>query len=385
MMILAPIIGVAVGATDPNSPGSYAVLGGTIVGAAAIGAAGFLQTEKITLYGGEMRFRQFIPPGDPVSFSDAGVLFDYAVEFGVDVPSLGIETSRPLKVRYRAIGFNINFQGGGYQPIFDTSKGYELDLSDPGLFALPAPIDNVLKIFGARIAKVNPLTVELDLGMKVDLGVVRIDKFKVKIPVDPFGVPTILPSGISIDISQVLVGSGFVNIVEPPAAPPGQEQPGFGGIEGAFDVSLVPIKLRIAASFGVRPIRDAATGRTATAVLLGLIVDLPAPIPLAQSGIGIYGFSGLFAMHYKRLESDPTPTTPLARRSCGSRPPGANRPSSSTTGSPCGAPSSTAGASASGSCSARQRAASWSTCAACSCSSCQARASLCSLRSWWSR
>ena len=307
VMILMPIIGVAVGATDPNSAGSYAVLGGTIVGAAAIGAAGFLETEKITLYGGELKFRQFIPPGDPMSFADAGVLFDYAVEFGVDVPSLGIETTRPLKVRYRAIGFNINFQGGGYQPIFDTSKGYELDLSDPGLFALPSPIDNILKIFGARIAKVNPLTVELDLGMKVDLGVVSIDRFKVKIPVDPFGVPTILPSGISVDISQVLVGSGFVNIIEPPAAPPGQEQPGFGGIEGAFDVSLVPIKLRIAASFGVRPVSDAATGRKATAVFLGLIVDLPAPIPLAQSGIGIYGFSGLFAMHYKRLENDPNP------------------------------------------------------------------------------
>ncbi len=307
VMILAPIIGVAVGATDPNSAGSYAVLGGTIVGAAAIGAAGFLETEKITLYGGELKFRQFIPPGDPVSFSDAGVLFDYGVEFGVDIPSLGIQTTRPLKVRYRAIGFNLNFQGGGYQPIFDTSKGYELDLSDPGLFALPAPIDSVLKIFAARIAKVNPLTVELDLGMKVDLGVVRIDKFKVKIPVDPFGVPTILPSGISVDISQVLVGSGFVNIVEPPAAPAGQEQPGFGGIEGAFDVSLVPIKLRIAASFGIRPISDAASGRKATAVFLGLIVDLPAPIPLAQSGIGIYGFSGLFAMHYKRLERDPDP------------------------------------------------------------------------------
>jgi hypothetical protein len=187
------------------------------------------------------------------------VLFDYAVEFGIEVDSLGILTTRPLKVRYRAIGFKINFQGGGYQLIFDTSKGYELDLSDPGLFALPAPIDNVLKIFAARVAKVNPLTIELDLGMKVDLGVVRIDRFKVKIPVDPAGVPTILPSGISVDISQVIVGSGFVNIIEPPAAPAGQEQPGFGGIEGAFDVSLVSIKLHIAASFGIRPITDPAT------------------------------------------------------------------------------------------------------------------------------
>jgi hypothetical protein len=304
--IMAPIIGTAVGATDPGSAGSYAVLGGAVVGAGALGAAGFIRTEKLTLYGGELRFRQFIPPNDPAQFTDAGVLFDYGVEFGVAIDALDIRTTKPLKVRYRAIGFNLNFAGGGYQPIFDTSKGFELDLSDPGLFALPSPIDNVLKIFGARIAKLNPLTVELDLGMKVDLGVVTIDRFKVKLPVDPPGIPTILPSGIKVDISQVLVGSGYVNIIEPPAAPPGSPQPGFGGIEGAFDITLVPVKLRIAASFGVRPITDGT--RNATAVFLGLIIDLPAPIPLGQSGIGIYGFSGLFAMHYKRLENDPDPT-----------------------------------------------------------------------------
>jgi hypothetical protein len=309
VLILAPIIGTAVGATDPNSAGSYAVLSGAIVGAGAIGAAGFIHTEKLTLYGGELRFRQFIPPEDPAQFTDAGVVFDYGVEFGVAIDALDIRTTKPLKVRYRAIGFNLNFAGGGYQPIFDTSKGFELDLSDPGLFALPSPIDNVLKIFGARIAKVNPLTVELDLGMKVDLGVVTIDRFKVKLPIDPPGIPTILPSGIKVDISQVLVGSGFVNIIEPPAAPPSNSpEPSFGGIEGAFDITLVPVKLRIAASFGVRPVSSADDTRKATAVFLGLIIDLPAPIPLAQSGIGIYGFSGLFAMHYKRLEHDPDPT-----------------------------------------------------------------------------
>ncbi len=307
VLILSPIVGTAVGATDPNSAGSYAVLGGTLVGAAAIGAAGFVQTSKVTLYGGELRFRQFIPPGDPASFTDAGVVFDYGVEFGVDIDAIGVRTTQPLKVRYRAIGFNLNFAGGGYQPIFDTSKGYELDLSDPGLFKLPSPIDNVLKILGARIAKVNPLTVQFDLGMKVDLGVVTIERFKVKLPIDPPGVPTILPSGIKVDISQVLVGSGYVNIIDAPAAPPsGDPAPGFGGIEGAFDISLVPVKLRIAASFGIRPIQDGP--RKATAVFLGLIIDLPAPIVLGQSGIGIYGFSGLFAMHYKRLEFDPDPT-----------------------------------------------------------------------------
>lgn len=308
VLILAPIIGTAAGAADPKSAGSYAVLGGVIVGAAALGAAGFIQTEKITLYGGELRLRQYIPPNDPAVFTDAGVVFDYAVEFAVKVSELDINTTKPLKVRYRALGFNLNFPNGQYQPIFDTSKGYELDLSDPGLFKLPSPIDNVLKIFGARIAKVNPLTVEFDLGLKVDLGVVKVDRFKVKIPVDPPGVPTILPSGISLNIAKVLVGSGFVNIVEPPAAPPGKEQPGFGGIEGAFDVTLVPIKLRIAASFGIRPITSDDGLRKATAVFLGLIIDLPSPILLGNSGVAIYGFSGLFAMHYKRLEPTDDPT-----------------------------------------------------------------------------
>lgn len=305
VLILAPIIGSTAAALDPNTADGYVVLGGTVVGAAALGAAGFIKTEKITLYGGELRLRQYIPPGDPAQFTDAGIVFDYGVAFGVDISELGIESSRALKVRYRALGFNLNFPSAQYQPIFDTSKGYELDLSDPGLFKLPSPIDNVLKILGARIAKVNPLTVELDLGMKVDLGVVTVDRFKVKLPVEPPGVPTILPSGVKLDIAKVLLGSGYVNIIDPPSAPPGQSDPGFGGFEGSFDVTLIPLKLRIAARLGIRPVsRD---GRNATAVFLGLVIDLPTPIPLGQSGIGIYGFSGLFAMHFKRIESDPDP------------------------------------------------------------------------------
>lgn len=310
VLILAPIIGTAVGALDPNSAGSYAVLGGLLIGAAAVGAAGFIRTEKVTLYGGELRFRHFIPPGSSGELADAGILFDYGVDFGVQIDAFKIKTTKPLKVRYRAIGFNLNFSSASalvvtYQPIFDTSKGYELDLSDPGLFSLPAPIDNVLKIFGARIAKVNPLTIEVDLGMKVDLGVVTIDRFKVKLQIDPFSL-SILPSGIKVDIAKVLLGSGYVNIIDPPAEATPSE-PGFGGIEGMFDITLVPIKLRIAASFGIRPVSSPDKTRHATAVFLGLIIDLPAPIALGGTGIGIYGFSGLFAMHYKRLEVDPDP------------------------------------------------------------------------------
>ena len=139
----------------------------------------------------------------------------------------------------------------------------------------------MLKIFAARIAKVNPLTVELDLGMKVDLGVVpdRQLQGQDRRSTRPGSRRSCRAASASTS-PRCSSAPGFVNIIEPPAAPAGRTQPGFGGIEGAFDVSLVPIKLRIAASFGVRPISDAASGRKATAVFLGLIIDLPAPIPL---------------------------------------------------------------------------------------------------------
>lgn len=307
VLMLAPVINSAAAALDPNSAGDWAVLGASLAIPAGIGALGILRTEKITLYGGEIKFRQFIPPGEALTFTDAGVVFDYGVEFGIKIDQLGISTTRPLKVRYKAVGFNLHFGNPiTYQPIFDTSKGYELDLSDPGLFKLPAPLDEILKILAARIARFNPLTLEVDLGMKVDLGVVQVDRFKVKWPIDPLGVPSIMPTSARIEIPGTLIGSGSVNIVDAPSNPPPDAVTG-GGFDGMLDVSLVAIKLRIAASLGVRDLNDPAHNRRATAVFAGLIVDFPAPLPLGQSGLGLFGLSGLFAMHYKRLEPAPVP------------------------------------------------------------------------------
>jgi hypothetical protein len=308
MLVLAPVINAAAAGLDPDSAGDWAVLSVSVAVPAAIGALGVFETQTVTLYGGELRFRQLIPPAEAATFTDAGVVFDYGVEFGIQIGQLGIATTRPLKVRYRAVGFNLNFQGGvTYQPIFDTSQGFEIDLSDPGLFKLPAPLGDILKILAVRIARVNPLTLEADLGLKVDLGVVTVDRFRVKWPLDPLGVPSILPTGAKIDIPGAIAGSGFVNIIEPPSGPASSDQISSSGFEGMLDASIVPIKLRIAASLGVQHVKDPANNREAVAIFAGLIVDFPAPLPILQSGIGLYGLAGLFAMHYKRLEDPPVP------------------------------------------------------------------------------
>ena len=41
----------------------------------------------------------------------------------------------------------------------------------------------------------------------------------------------------------------------------------------------------------------------ATAILATLDVELPVPIPLANSGLGLFGFLGLFGMHYERKKA----------------------------------------------------------------------------------
>jgi hypothetical protein len=310
LLLFLPLINEAAAQVRPEQVGDWVLLAGTIAAPIAIGSLELdgqkiFKTRKVTLYGGELRARQYIPPDQVAStdgfrWTDFGIIFDYGVAFDINFPALQIRTTRPLKVRYRAIGFNLHFGNASagtpvtYQPIFDTSRGYDLDLSDPGLFNLPAPLGNILRVLGARVARENPTTLEIELGLRADLGVITVDRFKIKFPLDPAGAPTITPSGVRVNLAQVLVGSGSLQI--------GND----GAVAGAIDISLVQLKIRIAAGLSISPVDK--DGRKATAVLATLTVEFPSPIVLFSTGLGIYGFSGLFAMHYKRLEPERSPT-----------------------------------------------------------------------------
>jgi hypothetical protein len=290
VMIFTPILSAATSALDPADAGQWSEIAIDLGVPVAIGALDIIRTTGITLYGGSLQLRENIPAG---RVTNAALTFDYGVQFGIEIDALSIKSTKPLKVRYQAVGVSLHFgHPVQFQIVLDTSKGYSLDLSDPGLFNLPGALGDLLKIAGARIARFNPLTLEVDIVIKADLGIITVDKFTVKVPLDGSGTPSITPSGIKVNIPETITGSGIVNISD-------------GGFEGQLDVTLCSIGLRMVASVGVEHVTQGA--REATAFYFGFEVDFPAPVTLGTTGLALFGIFGLFGMHYDRLLSAPIP------------------------------------------------------------------------------
>jgi hypothetical protein len=326
LLLFAPIIDSAATSVgqDKESAGAWAELGVALAIPIAIAGLDIFRTRRIILFGGEAISKYTVPSADNPNYSlDFGILFDYEVQFDIICESLGIGKNRlpsapkplppPLRARYKAVGFKIHYQnvngntGLEYSPVFDSSKGYDLDLNDPSLFSLPDPLGQIFNIAGARLARFNPLTLEIDFAIKVDLGVITVDKFKLKIPISPTGPPQIIPSGIKVNLPGVLIGSGFVEILDTTMQQPDGSEVTAKGITGGLDLTLVPLKIRISADVSVMALKDQATQREAVAVFVGLLVSFPTPIVLFSTGLGIYGFSGLFAMHFMRIEDPAVP------------------------------------------------------------------------------
>lgn len=309
LLVFAPLLNAgidsAVNAQGDEAVKKAIIAGAEVVIATTLGLTGMLKFLKFTLFGIELSATQLLPDDEAeetARFGNIAALFDYAVDFEVDINIFGILTIRskrdpqnqipiPTRMRYRGFGFQLNFQDAHtYEAVFDTSKGFDLGLAEPGALQVDGPLGPILRVDSVRVARQNPLILETDLGLNANLGVISVESVRVRIPVDPPGLPTIIPTGIAVNIPGTLVGSGYLDIRD-------------SGFTGAIDVTLVPLKLRVQASVGLQNLEEG--NRRITAFFLGVGVEFPAPIPLANSGLGLYGLLGLFGMHYKRDEESP--------------------------------------------------------------------------------
>ena len=285
------IEGAALAAAELAIPGAVALIP-------------WFRVERVIVFGGEYQ-QHDTPSGTVESF----LLFDVEADWSVDISIGGvdlitIDPNFPLAVRYKAIGLRFGNRADdgsvthfSLKPVFDASRGFTIDVARGGSIKVASPFDKVLKILAARLSRTNPLTFEIDLGCAVDLGVVSIDRARLRVYLqEPIVPPELTALGASIDIPGAIGGSGYLAIGS-------GDQPGTSKISGQLDVTIRPISLRVAAAFEMQDVIDPndATHHV-TAIYVGLNVVLPVGIPLGTSGLGIFGFRGIFGMHYARNE-----------------------------------------------------------------------------------
>ncbi|MEB3359851.1 MAG: hypothetical protein VKK04_24205 [Synechococcales bacterium] len=267
------------------------LLGGALALPGVVAALPWFQVERVILFGVEYLQR------DRQGELEAFLLFDVEADWSVRI-SLGdtvlieIERDHPLAVRYKAIGLRLGNRADdgseqfSLRPVFDASRGYTIDVARNGSLKVAEPFDQILRVLAARISRTNPMTFEVDVGMAVDLGVVSVERARVRVYLDEPRAPELTALAAGIDIPGAIAGKGYLEI-------------GDGVIGGQIDLTIRPVNLRVAAAIEIAQISE-EDGGPATGVYVGLNIILPVGIPLGQSGLGIFGFRGIFGMHYQR-------------------------------------------------------------------------------------
>jgi hypothetical protein len=298
---LSPLLAAA----TPPSPTAGELVPMVIAGAAAvgIGASGIMATRYVILRGGELMVTDGLV--DPASgtgprTTQVSVLLDVETAFTFDLGFIHVDPAKPITTRYKAVGVRSTWSSvpqpdGTVQyaplPVFDPSRGYTLDIPTGSLVA-GDPLGDVLRVLGVRISRDNPTYLEVEVGMGVDLGIVHVDTARVRLRLDAAETPQLTKLGASIEVPGTLHGSGYVEITD-------------AGFKGAFDLTIIPLNLRVAAFLAVET-RDGVTG-----VLVGAEVEFPVPLPLGNSGLALYGFLGGVGVNYARKEL-PGPAPALA-------------------------------------------------------------------------
>ena len=68
--------------------------------------------------------------------------------------------------------------------MFDSTRGYTIDVASGGGLQIADPLGQILRVLGARLSRSNPMTLEVDIALGVDLGVVAIDQASVRAYLD---------------------------------------------------------------------------------------------------------------------------------------------------------------------------------------------------------
>jgi hypothetical protein len=246
--------------------------------AVAVGLSNFLRQEgHVVLHGVELQGE-----GPGLAIADKlRLTLDYSVDAVLEtftVGVLGVEMleDQPLRVRVRKVVLTIDQSKSGLKQFHLGFDRATTEIEDPGGWKVKGP-GSMFDVLGTRSGR-GSMWIEVDLRFKLDLGPVKVEGATIRGTLGDDGRLTAELRGLaaSLTVPGVIDGKGRVAIEE-------------GGFKAALDVEVIPLNVRADAFVQVDP----------PLVALGLGVDLPGAIPLANSGLGIYGLAGAFAANGK--------------------------------------------------------------------------------------
>lgn len=276
-LLLAPPLLSGVTSNSPSAAGARLA---TLLGG-AVAAAKFIHDGRVVVHGLELQEEQRALG----RFGDAThrVLVDYTAELSVDVKTatLNIHTTNPLKVRFRRAGLEWDGSRTGLSAFNLVYDEAQYDVADPGEWVIDGKLGKLLRVAGTRSGS-GSTWFEIDLEFALDLGPVRITGTTVRITLPNKGevTPTveIRGLGVALKVPQVLEGEGRLTL----------------GADESFKtdmmVKVIPADVEARASLVIEPTMQA----------LEVAVKLPTGIPLAATGVGIFGFLGRFVLNGAR-------------------------------------------------------------------------------------
>lgn len=224
------------------------------------------------------------------------VTVDYTAAVGLNVPAAGLGSiatadGHPLKVRYTKVGLEYDDTATEwYDKVGFVFEDVSFEVSDPGRWKIDGPLGDLLAITATRAGS-GSSWFECDLAFALDLGVVSIQGATVRVIFADGGISAeVRGLALGVDIPGVLRGSGQVVLGE-------------GGAFGAsLELELVSVGAKGMGALEFYPAHDYLS------IQLGLL--LPVGIPLGATGLGIYGFLGMFVSNGARqlpsgFEHDP--------------------------------------------------------------------------------
>jgi hypothetical protein len=244
---------------------------------------------------GEVRLRAI----DAVEGMKIRLGVDYTASFGVQAEvagAVGAHTTQPVKIKYRNVG--LEYEHDESRPLLQRVRfvfeDAAFEVADPGQWAITGALGRLLGITAIRLGA-GSLWFEVDVEFALDLGVVEISRTTIRVDVDTAANPprvAVYVRGIAakIDVPGTIRGRGELQVLPD----------GFGA---ALELDILPAKLKAWGAFVVRdPMVHIEGG-----------VRFATGIPLAQTGLGLFGFAGRFVSNGRRNLDGLPPTDVIAR------------------------------------------------------------------------